>query len=93
MLKVNEYFKGAVKSIAVQNAAGNSTVGVISPGEFEFSTSSREVMTVITGKLGVKLPGASDWHYFNPGSSFTVESGLKFKVRADVDTAYLCLYK
>lgn len=93
MLKVNEYFKGAVKSIALNNAAGASTVGVISPGEYEFSTSSLEVMTVITGKLDVKLPDQQNWTSFNPGCSFKVAPGLKFRVRSDVDTAYLCLYK
>jgi purine/pyrimidine-nucleoside phosphorylase len=93
MLKVNEYFKGAVKSIALNNSAGASTIGVISPGEYEFNTSSVEVMTIITGKLGVKHPGQSDWTFFNQGCSFKVDAGTKFRVHADVDTGYLCLYK
>jgi Uncharacterized protein conserved in bacteria len=92
MLKVNEYFKGKVKSIALETASGKATVGVISPGEYEFSTSTREVMTIVTGKISVKLPTTNEWKYFTPGSSFSVESGLKFKVRAESDTGYLCLY-
>ena len=93
MLKVNEYFKGAVKSIAFSNAAGAATVGVISPGEYEFSTSTLEVMTIVTGKLSVKLPGRSEWTNYNPGSSFCIPSGEKFRVLAESDTAYLCQYK
>jgi len=92
MLKVNEYFKGNVKSIALETAAGKATVGVISPGEYEFGTSTKEVMTIITGKIAAKLPDSDEWKYFTPGSSFAVDSGLKFKVRAESDTGYLCLY-
>jgi len=32
MLKVNEYFDGKVKSIALENAEGNATVGVMEQG-------------------------------------------------------------
>ena len=32
MLKVNEYFGGSVKSIAVENEEGTATIGVLEPG-------------------------------------------------------------
>ena len=60
MLKVNEYFEGKVKSIAVENAQGKSTVGVMDVGEFEFGTNTIEHMTVITGLLTVLLPNATE---------------------------------
>jgi uncharacterized protein YaiE (UPF0345 family) len=93
MLKVNEYFNGNVKSIGFKEGEGAATVGVIAPGEYEFGTSTIEVMTVISGKLGAMLPGANAWKDFGSGQSFTVSAGQKFKVRASVDTAYLCLYR
>ena len=93
MFKVNEYFNGNVKSIAFKTAQYPATVGVIGPGQYEFGTSTIEVMTVITGKLSVLLPDSAAWADYGPGKSFTVQANKKFKVKADSDTAYLCLYK
>lgn len=92
MFKVNEYFDGKVKSIAFQTATLPATVGVMAPGDYEFGTSQREVMTVVSGALTVKLPGASDWNTFNPGQAFEVPANAKFQLKVAVDTAYLCTY-
>ena len=56
MLEVNEYFDGKVKSIAFQTATLPATVGVMAPGNYEFDTSKKEVMTVVSGQLTVKSP-------------------------------------
>ena len=57
MLKVNEYFGGTVKSIALENAEGVATIGVMEDGEYEFGTGTIEHMTVTSGVLDVMLPG------------------------------------
>ena len=93
MFKVNEYFDGKVKSLAFQTAGGPATVGVMAPGEYEFGTSTLEIMTVVSGALTVKLPGSDDWKDYRAGASFTVEAGRKFHLKVAVDAAYLCLYK
>ena len=93
MLKVNEYFGGTVKSIALDTAQGRATVGVMAKGEYEFGTDTVEVMTVVSGKLTVKLPGATAWQDFADGQSFTVAAKVKFQLKVPVDTAYLCVYK
>jgi len=92
MFKVNEYFGGQVKSIAFQTAEGPATIGVMSAGEFEFGTSTVEIMTVITGKLTIKLPGSEDWKDYGPGASFTVGANEKFQLKVAGDSSYLCLY-
>ncbi len=93
MFKVNEYFEGRVTSIAFQSADCPATVGVMAEGEYEFGTSKLEIMTVVSGKLTVKLPDRTDWQEFPAGSSFTVPAGRKFQLRVAEDSAYLCLYK
>lgn len=93
MFKVNEYFGGNVKSIAFQTGEGPATIGVMAAGEYEFGTSSLEIMKVVAGKLVVKLPGCQDWQTFTNGQSFTVEAGRKFQLQVPEETAYLCLYK
>jgi len=93
MLKVNEYFEGRVKSIAVENEEGVATVGVMEAGEYEFGTSTIEIMTITGGTLDVMLPGEKEWTSYTKGISFEVENGIKFKVKAAAQVAYHCQYK
>ncbi len=93
MIKVNEYFSGNVKSLGIATAEGPATVGVMATGEYEFGTSSTELMKVVAGKLTVKLPGATAWKDFTDGQSFTVEAKVKFQVKVPQETAYICWYK
>jgi hypothetical protein len=93
MFKTNEYFGGKVKSIAFRTAQYPATVGVIAPGEYEFGTSTVEIMTVITGKLSAMLPDGKNWIEYGQGKSFTVPPSKKFRVKTGEDTAYLCLYR
>ena len=91
MFKTNEYFDGKVKSIAF-SAGGPATVGVMAAGDYEFGTGKKELMTVVSGKLTVKLPGETAWRDFPKGSTFTVAPNSKFQLKVAEDTAYLCLY-
>ncbi|HBA61779.1 MAG TPA: hypothetical protein DCZ92_13405 [Elusimicrobia bacterium] len=92
MFKVNEYFDGKVKSIAFNTASAPATVGVMAAGEYEFGTVKKEIMTVVDGRLTVKLPGAAAWKDYNSGDTFTVAPNQKFQLKVARDTAYLCSY-
>lgn len=91
MLKANSYFDGKVQSIGFQSATLPATVGVMAPGEYEFSTNEHETMTVISGALNVKLPG-KDWQTFTEGKAFEVAAKESFQLKVSQDTAYLCTY-
>jgi uncharacterized protein YaiE (UPF0345 family) len=93
MFQVNEYFGGQVKSLSFRSADGPATVGVMAPGEYEFGTSSTEIMTVASGSMMVKLPGATAWKVIARGESFSVPANVKFGVRVSEESAYLCLYR
>lgn len=93
MFKVNEYFGGDVASIAFTASEGPATVGVMAVGEFEFGTSTVEIMHVVSGALTVKLPGSEEWQTFAAGTQFTVAADTKFGVRTETETAYLCEYR
>ncbi|MCF7982108.1 MAG: pyrimidine/purine nucleoside phosphorylase [Pseudomonadales bacterium] len=93
MFKVNEYFDGKVKSIAFQTDTLPATVGVMAPGEYDFGTSQKETMTVVSGALTVKLPQQDKWQVFNSGDQFVVAANQNFQLRVAVDTAYLCTYE
>jgi purine/pyrimidine-nucleoside phosphorylase len=93
MFKTNDYFDGKVKSIAFQSETLPATIGVMAIGDYEFGTSQKEYMTVTSGALTVKLPGASDWVTFKQGETFIVEANLSFQVKVQAETSYLCLYE
>lgn len=93
MFDVNEYFDGRVKSIALQTETLPATVGVMAAGEYQFSTSKKEVMTVVSGALSAKLPGAETFETFAQGESFIVPANASFDVKVAVDTAYFCTYE
>lgn len=93
MFKVNEYFEGKVKSISFTTEGGPATVGVMAAGEYEFGTSTREIMTVITGKMVVRLPGSNDWKEFKAAETFEVPANQKFQLKIPADASYLCLYR
>jgi purine/pyrimidine-nucleoside phosphorylase len=91
-MKHNSYFGGKVQSLALDEADGPATVGVIEPGAYEFSTSSEERMTVLSGLLRAKLPGEG-WKDYAAGGSFVVPAKVSFQVEAVADAAYLCRYR
>lgn len=93
MFKTNEYFDGNVVSIAFQSETLPATAGVMAVGEYEFGTSQKEYMTVTSGALTVKLPGASEFVTYKQGESFEVEANQSFQVKVEVEASYLCLYE
>jgi len=92
MFKVNEYFNGNVKSLAFNSEEGRATIGVMAKGEYEFGTSTKEKMTVISGELTVLLPGETIWNTYKKGASFSVDADKKFKLKVSVESAYICIY-
>ena len=93
MFNINQYFDGKVASIAFQTATLPATVGVMAVGEFEFGTTQKETMTVVSGALTVKLPGSIDWTTYNAGDQFIVAANESFQLKVAVETAYLCTYE
>jgi uncharacterized protein YaiE (UPF0345 family) len=93
VVKVNEYFDGKVKSFNVDDGESKKTVGVMEPGEYEFETQTKEIMTVVTGSLSVFFPEYNEWEDFDAGASFDIPAQSKFKVKVEKETAYLCEYE
>ena len=92
MINVNSYFEDEVKSLGYKAHFGKSTIGVMSPGEYEFNTSSNEIMKVIEGELIVLLPGDDAWQTISVDDTFEVAANTSFKVKSIGFTSYLCKY-
>lgn len=89
MLKHNSYHDGKVQSLAFERHGRRQTVGVIAPGEFQFTTDGAERMTVVNGELQARIaPGA--WVVYPAGTAFEVPAKTTFGVKASAPSAYWC---
>jgi len=68
------------------------TIGVMAKGEYEFGTSTKEEMRVTSGELDVMFPGTDEWKTFKTNETFFLDKDIKFNVRVNGDTSYLCIY-
>jgi len=91
--EANVYFDGKVVSRTVLFADGSKkTLGIMQPGEYEFSTNDREVMEIMAGELDVLLPGAKDWKPVKGGESFEVIANAKFTMKVRKLSDYCCSF-
>lgn len=91
--KANIYFDGQVTSRTLKFADGTSkTLGVMLPGAYEFNTSEKELMEILSGELTVLLPGQDAWLPVKGGEAFTVPAQAKFKLQVSVITDYCCSF-
>jgi uncharacterized protein YaiE (UPF0345 family) len=90
--EANVYFDGKVTSRTVIFADGTKkTLGIMLPGDYEFSTEAAELMEILAGELSVQLPG-EDWKPVVAGESFEVPADASFKLKIATVTDYCCSY-
>ena len=92
MIKANSYFEGQVQSLGFSQQDGESSVGVMAPGEYTFGTAAPERMTVVKGALTVKKASENEWVTYQAGDAFDVAGDSSFDLQVAVSTAYLCEY-
>ncbi len=91
--KANVYFGGGVVSRTVLFPDGTKkTLGIMQPGEYEFSTGDKEIMEILAGELDVKLPGSSSWKPVKGGESFEVAANSKFTMKVKTLSDYICSF-
>ena len=91
--KANVYFDGKVTSRTVVFADGSKkTLGIMQPGEYEFSTGDKEIMEILSGELDVLLPGEKAWKAIKGGQSFEVAPNAKFTMKVKTLSDYCCSF-
>ena len=89
----NVYFDGHVTSRSIIFPDGSKkSLGVMLPGEYEFSTAEKELMEIQSGELEVLLPGSTEWKGVKGGEAFEVPSDSKFTVKIRTLTDYCCSF-
>ena len=91
--QANIYFDGKVTSRSVLFPDGSKkTLGIMLPGEYEFNTSEKEIMEIMSGNLDVLLPQTAGWKSFKSGDSFEVPPNSKFSLKIKGLTDYCCSF-
>ena len=91
--KANIYFDGQVTSRSVLFADGTKkTLGVMQPGEYEFSTGVAEIMEIISGELKWQLKGEKEWKKVVGGEAFNVPANSVFLMKVKLVTDYCCSF-
>lgn len=91
--KANVYFDGKVTSRTVLFENGEKkTLGIMLPGEYEFSTGVKEIMEVLGGSMDVKLPGDTAYKTYKEGDSYEVPADSSFKLIIKEPADYCCSY-
>ncbi len=91
--KANVYFDGKVTSRTIIFADGSKkTLGVMLPGEYEFNTTDKEIMEIMSGELGVLFSGEKSWKTIRAGESFEVPAKSTFRLRVKTISDYCCSF-
>jgi len=91
--KATVYFDGKVVSRTILFPDGSKkTLGIMQPGEYEFSTGDKELMEIISGELDVTLPGAGGIRSIKAGECFQVPANSKFRMAVKALTDYCCSF-
>lgn len=87
------YFDGMVTSRTIIFEDGSrKTLGIMLPGEYEFSTEDKEIMEIITGELDVLISENEGWKTISAGGVFEVPKNYKFSLNVKRITDYCCSY-
>jgi len=91
--KANIYFDGKVVSRTVLFSDGSKkTLGVMQPGEYEFSTGAAEEMDILAGELEWRLRDDTEWIRVAAGEAFDVPAHSTFQMRMDTVVDYCCSF-
>ena len=89
----NFYFDGNVTSRTVFFSDGSKkTLGIMLPGNYEFTTEVKEVVEITSGELEVLATEKEGWKKMGKGMQFEVEKNSTFKLKVTEIFDYCCSY-
>ena len=91
--EANIYFEGRVTSRTILFPDGSrKTLGILLPGEYEFSTNEKEIMELLSGGLEFSMSEDEGWQSVQAGGTFEIPAQSTFKVKVNEITDYCCSY-
>lgn len=92
MFELKRYHGDRVMSLTYDDDNVSFSVGVISPGEYEFGAMKSEKYTVTSGVIRCWAEGDKEWSTNQINEIFTVPSRKNFKLSVDKISSYICYY-
>jgi len=93
MYQLRKYYGDKVQSLTYDNGELAFSVGIISPGEYEFGSIKKEVFKVIHGNISFWFDGEDDWKAAAEEEKFEVPGHKNFKLKTNEVSAYICYYE
>ncbi|HNQ60507.1 MAG TPA: pyrimidine/purine nucleoside phosphorylase [Bacteroidales bacterium] len=93
MFEITEYYGGLVKCISFEVDGGQAVIGVMAPGEYEFTSSRTGYFTVTTGVIFLMLPSHLVWKPYKPYETIIIPPDIKFKLKCTANTSYKLIYQ
>lgn len=91
--EANIYFEGKVTSRTILFQDGSKkTLGIMFPGKYEFNTSEKELMEIMSGDLDVLISASEGWKAVTTGDQFEVPAQSQFSLNVKTITDYCCSY-
>ena len=92
MYKIREYHGSKVMSLTHEDDKDSFSIGIISPGEFEFGAISKEVYKVTSGEIEFWEEDEHHWRLIRVGKEFSVVDHKNFKMKTDKTSSFICFY-
>ena len=91
--KANVYFDGKVVSRTLLFPDGSKkTLGIMQPGEYEFSTGAAEEIEILAGELEWRVKDEKKWKGVVAGEAFNVPAHSAFLMRMETVVDYCCSF-
>ena len=89
--EANIYYDGKVTSrVLLMDDGTRKTLGFVLPGEYEFSTDSKEVLEILSGTCVITCEGSETT--YQEGDIFSIPAKTSFLFKAVTPTDYCCSY-
>ncbi len=93
MFQLRKYHGERVQSLTYDDGKKVFSVGIISPGEYEFGAIKKEITTVTSGKISVWVEGNDQWEEYSAFQKFTIPDHKNFRYKVSETSSYICCYE
>ena len=93
MYELKKYHGDRVQSLTYDDDKIAFSVGIISPGEYQFGAIKKEIFTVTYGSISVWEEESNEWNDYENGETFIIRSINNFILKVDKISAYICHYE
>lgn len=93
MYELRKYHGDRVQSLTYDDDNLAFSVGIISPGEYQFGSIKEEIFTVNYGIISAWMEGNDEWKSYKSGDTFVIPSSKNFSLKVTETSAYICHYR